>query len=310
MVINYLMTETTDENLLRQLTVAQYTYCDSLWSQRWTRSKQKAFTEWLEYMEKCVEMAKNVSWGDIAILHIDEDEQETLFRRDDFFDEGHYQTDTNEENVEMINDWTDEHISGEDEEPDISCTDCDYTIEKNRFDRGGGRIMFTDVVGEYRCGVCDDRCSDPDGMFPDTDDGNWVEPTKFEEFTYHGTTFWKNVDEASSKRGQWFYEYNNGEVGDELGIYTSDTELEFSWDGKNAGDYVPVLYWCGVIGEKMFLNDNLHPVAKLIKQLRIRPMIATLREENAKLREENAKLREEQQRLREEQQRLLAQTSV
>jgi len=255
MVINYLMTETTDENLLRQLTVAQYTYCDSLWSKRWTRSKQKTLNDWLEYMEKCVKMAE------------------------------------------------------------VHCIDCDYTIEKNRFDRGDGRIMFTDVVGEYRCGVCDDRCSDPYGMFPDSEtddeyDGNFVEPTEFEEFTYYGTTFWKNVDEASSKRGQWFYEYNNGEVGDELGIYTSDTELEFSWDGKNAGDYVPVLYWCGVIGEKMFLNDNLHPVAKLIKQLRIRPMIATLREENAKLREENAKLREEQQRLREEQQRLLAQTSV
>ena len=58
---------------------------------------------------------------------------------------------------------------------DITCIDCDYYISKNRFDRGKGRIMFNDVVCEYtgrpgyRCGCCDDRVSDPEGMFPDTD---------------------------------------------------------------------------------------------------------------------------------------------
>ena len=110
------------------------------------------------------------------------------------------------------------------------------------------------------------------------DDGNFVEPTEFEEFTYYGTKFWKNTD----GKGQWFYEHVDPggdipyvQVGEELGMYTSDRELEFTEEGKNAGDYVPALYWAGVIGEKMFLNDNLHPVAKLIKKLRIRPMIAT-----------------------------------
>ncbi len=32
----------------------------------WTRSRQKKFTEWLEYMEKCIEMAKkyggHITW--------------------------------------------------------------------------------------------------------------------------------------------------------------------------------------------------------------------------------------------------------
>jgi hypothetical protein len=245
--IKYLMSETTDENLLRQLTVGQYTYCDSLWSKRWTRSKQKTLNDWLEYMEKCVEMAnsENVSWDKpSAILHIDEDGQETLYRKEDFFDDGHYQTDTNEENVEMINDWTDEHIPGEDE------TDDDDTT---------GEELFVQMVAE---------------MVGGQDDGNWVEPTEFEEFTYHGTTFWKNTD----GKCQWFYEYNNGEVGDELGIYSSDTELEFSdGEGKDATDYVPVLYWAGLVGfyGDIRLIPTLHPVAKLIKRLQIRPMIAT-----------------------------------
>ena len=169
------MSETTDENLLRQLTVGQYTYCDSLWSKRWTRSKQKTLNDWLEYMEKCVEMANKYS----------------------------------------------ENVSWEDDE----------------------------------------------------DDGNWVEPTEFEEFTYHGTTFWKNTD----GKCQWFYEYDNGEVGDELGIYTSDDDLEFSdGEGKNAGDYVPVLYWGRLVGENLVLHGKgfgyntkfgIHPVAKLIKQV-------------------------------------------
>lgn len=174
--VQYLMDKTTDKKLLLALMGGRATYCCYDWPY-WTRSKQKAFTDWLEYMEKCIEMAnkysENVSWDD------------------------------------------------------------------------------------------------------DEDDGNFVEPTEFEEFTYYGTKFWKNTD----GKGQWFYEHVDPggdfpfvQVGEELGIYTSDTELEFSdGEGKNAGDYVPVLHWCGVIGEKMFLNDNLHPVAELIKQLQIRP---------------------------------------
>ena len=62
-------------------------------------------------------------------------------------------------------------MNREDSDDDYHCIDCDYTIDKYRFEKGDGRIMFSDVgeEGEYRCGVCDDRCSDPYGMFPDTD---------------------------------------------------------------------------------------------------------------------------------------------
>tara|TARA_R110000772_G_scaffold54066_1_gene123427 strand:+ start:821 stop:1675 length:855 start_codon:yes stop_codon:yes gene_type:complete len=182
--VQCLMDKTTDKQILGYLMGGRATYC--CYEYYWTRSKEKAFTDWLEYMEKCIEMAnkysKNVSWED------------------------------------------------------------------------------------------------------DEDDGNWVEPTEFEEFTYHGTKFWKNTD----GKCQWFYEYDNGIigwVGDELGIYTSDDDLEFSdGEGKNAGDYVPVLYWGRLVGENLVLHGKgfgyntkfgVHPVAKLIKRLRIRPMIAT-----------------------------------
>ena len=179
--VQCLMDKTTDKQILGYLMGGRATYC--CYEYYWTRSKEKAFTDWLEYMEKCIEMANKYS----------------------------------------------ENVSWEDDE----------------------------------------------------DDGNWVEPTEFEEFTYHGTTFWKNTD----GKCQWFYEYDNGEVGDELGIYTSDDDLEFSdGEGKNAGDYVPVLYWGRLVGENLVLHGKgfgyntkfgVHPVAKLIKRLRISPMIAT-----------------------------------
>ena len=87
--IKYLMSETTDENLLRQLTVGQYTYCDSLWSKRWTRSKQKTLNDWLEYMEKCVEMANkpyadSIKWGwDNDRMHDEETDDEEEDDEDD-----------------------------------------------------------------------------------------------------------------------------------------------------------------------------------------------------------------------------------
>tara|TARA_R110002096_G_scaffold70083_2_gene168008 strand:+ start:2541 stop:2960 length:420 start_codon:yes stop_codon:yes gene_type:complete len=59
------------------------------------------------------------------------------------------------------------------EEEVIECGDCDYTISQGHFDSGKGRIIFNDINEEgteYRCGCCDDRVSDPMGMFPDTDD--------------------------------------------------------------------------------------------------------------------------------------------
>jgi hypothetical protein len=50
------------------------------------------------------------------------------------------------------------------------CIDCDYTMTRDDFDAGKGRIMFSAGKGlkdgTFRCGVCDDRCDDPEGMFP------------------------------------------------------------------------------------------------------------------------------------------------
>jgi len=68
---------------------------------------------------------------------------------------------------------------------DIECGDCDYTISQGHFDSGKGRIMFNDINEEgteYRCGCCDDRVSDPMGMFPDTDDEE-EEPYCFKDTT-------------------------------------------------------------------------------------------------------------------------------
>ena len=59
------------------------------------------------------------------------------------------------------------------DEDDIACGDCDYTISQGEFDSGKGRIMFNDVNEEgteYRCGCCDDRVADPMGMFPDDEE--------------------------------------------------------------------------------------------------------------------------------------------
>ena len=184
----------------------------------------------------------------------------------------------------LMNETTDEKLLGclmagqrEWTFPCPSGRECYWTRSKQK--------AFHDWAGYMeKCVEMANKYSENVSWEDDEDDGNWVEPTEFEEFTYHGTKFWKNTD----GKCQWFYEYDNGIigwVGDELGIYTSDDDLEFSdGEGKNAGDYVPVLYWGRLVGENLVLHGKgfgyntkfgVHPVAKLIKRLRIRPMIAT-----------------------------------
>ena len=59
----------------------------------------------------------------------------------------------------------------EEDSEDKQCSDCEYTLSKSAFDSGKGRIMFDDLEeGKFRCGVCDDRVSDPMGMFPDDEE--------------------------------------------------------------------------------------------------------------------------------------------
>jgi len=58
---------------------------------------------------------------------------------------------------------------------EVVCCECDYTISQVDFDKGKGRIMYSDVVPSlgwhlFRCGCCDDRCSDPQGCMIDDDD--------------------------------------------------------------------------------------------------------------------------------------------
>ena len=55
---------------------------------------------------------------------------------------------------------------------EYGCDSCDYSMSMEEFDRGKGRIMFNDINEgkDYRCGVCDDRVSDPQGMFPNDEE--------------------------------------------------------------------------------------------------------------------------------------------
>ena len=71
-------------------------------------------------------------------------------------------------------DKSEEEIEGEGE--DYVCKDCGYSLNKWEFDAGKGRLMFCEgndiEEGEYRCGRCDERCGDPEGMFPNDDDND------------------------------------------------------------------------------------------------------------------------------------------
>jgi len=52
-------------------------------------------------------------------------------------------------------------------EKNYCCNNCDYYLTAKDFDEGKGRIMFCEGKnineGEYKCGVCDPRCSDEEG---------------------------------------------------------------------------------------------------------------------------------------------------
>ena len=78
--VQCLMDKTTDKQLLLALMGGRATYC--CYEYYWTRSKQKAFTDWLEYMEKCIEMANkpyadSIKWGwDNDRMHDEETDDE------------------------------------------------------------------------------------------------------------------------------------------------------------------------------------------------------------------------------------------
>ena len=72
--IQCLMEKTTDKILLAELRKSIPRYFAFMNWAMWTRSKQKAFTEWLEYMEKCIEISnkygRHITWDD------DDDDEE------------------------------------------------------------------------------------------------------------------------------------------------------------------------------------------------------------------------------------------
>ena len=75
--------------------------------------------------------------------------------------------------------FKDKPYTYEEEDDRVECSECEYEMTKSDFDVGKGRIMFDDLEeGKFRCGVCDDRVYDPQGMFPnDTDDEEEEEET-------------------------------------------------------------------------------------------------------------------------------------
>jgi len=80
--VQCLMDKTTDKKLLAELTdsIPRW-FSHTNWGM-WTRSKEKAFTDWLEYMEKCIEVANKpyanaIKWGwDNDRMHDEETDDE------------------------------------------------------------------------------------------------------------------------------------------------------------------------------------------------------------------------------------------
>ena len=67
----------------------------------------------------------------------------------------------------------DEPSDSEDEEQayKMVCENCEYTLSRYDWGWGKGRIMFNDLEdGKFRCGVCDDRVNDPQGMNPNDEE--------------------------------------------------------------------------------------------------------------------------------------------
>jgi len=96
-------------------------------------------------------------------------------------------------------DWEGEPMWEPEEEEEIECVDCDYSIKRDAFDAGKGRLMFNDTehstepVKLVRCGVCDDRCSDPQGIFPNDEEEEEEEDSSFGT-TYHDGSGFDDCD--------------------------------------------------------------------------------------------------------------------
>ena len=129
-------------------------------------------------------------------------------------------------------------MSTQQQEPRMECVDCDYSLCEGEFDSGKGRIMFNDVNEDgtkYRCGCCDDRVSDPHGMFPNDEEEEWSKLVKICEKEWEG-------DEEAQELLKY---YKSRVVEEEVGNCGScDIELDHLRDGTTEdGHRCSDCYW-------------------------------------------------------------------
>ena len=110
---------------------------------------------------------ENECWAD-RVIHIDEKGKETIYTKEEFFDNEHcrYATDQNPENCPMINDWCDENNYGggaesEDEDLDI-CGRTGREFDKENPHTGCGEYIGEDdeniMVGNISfCETCGEK---------------------------------------------------------------------------------------------------------------------------------------------------------
>ena len=93
--------------------------------------------------------ADGVMWigGEGEVMHA------VWYTKEDYFSGGHYLTDKNDDNIEMINDWQDEHnVGGDPDSDEWECEECGAT---------GGP---DDGEANCRCEKSDDEDNEPSGV--------------------------------------------------------------------------------------------------------------------------------------------------
>ena len=123
----------------------------------------------------------------------------------------------------------------------IWCEQCGYFMSKEDFDAGKGRIMFNDLKCEsetgYRCGVCDDRVDDPEGMFPNEEEEEEDEiychnekPCGYCSYIYEGCDEWGTKEENA----KWICPKCRDEK-EEKRIYSVNPNCSSCWGNGGGG---------------------------------------------------------------------------
>ena len=139
----------------------------------------------------------------------------------------------------------DEEDEDEDEDEEfIKCKDCNYAMDKSDFDAGRGRVMFSsgnDIEdGEYCCGVCDERCDDPEGLMKNEEeeededvheDGEECRYCDNDDCLYGGYIYDEELEKYKGKSYIC--------IGCSTGVSLQEQEQEgievviFTWEGKD-----------------------------------------------------------------------------